>query len=60
MKRIRQYKKAEERGSLALEQVLFIAAVIALSAGLSAFYGNLSEYFSSVNFSEAPTNVGAR
>ena len=34
-----------ERGSLALEQILFIGAVVALGVGVWAFYGNLSSYF---------------
>ncbi len=54
------YKDADqERGSLALEHVLFIGAVVALSAGLFAFYGNLSDYFSSVGFASAPTDIGS-
>jgi len=48
-----------ERGSLALEQVLFIGAVVALAAGLFAFYDNLSSYFSGIGFADAPTNVGS-
>lgn len=34
-----------ERGSLALEQVLFIGAVVAMSLGLFAFYDKLGAYF---------------
>ncbi len=49
-----------EKGSLALEHVLFIGAVVALSAGLFAFYGNLSDYFSNVGFAAAPQNVGSQ
>ena len=48
-----------EKGSLALEQVLFIGAVVALSAGLFVFYNNLSNYFSNIGFATSPTNVGA-
>ena len=48
-----------EKGSLALEQVLFIGAIVALSAGLYVFYGNLSDYFRNVGFSAPPSNVGA-
>ena len=47
-----------ERGSLALEQVLFIGAVVALSAGVFAFYDNLSSYFSSISLAPAPKNIG--
>jgi hypothetical protein len=51
-----------EKGSLALEQVLFIGAIITMSAGLFAFYGNLSTYFSSVDISnvqnQVPGNTG--
>lgn len=36
-----------ERGSLALEQVLFIAAIVGMSVGLYSFYGKLNAYFSS-------------
>lgn len=53
-------KKDGEKGSLALEHILFIGAVVALSAGLFVFYDNLSSYFSSVDFADAPTNVGGR
>lgn len=51
--------RAEEKGSLALEQVLFIGAVVALAAGLFAFYDNLANYFSGIGFSTPPTNVGS-
>jgi hypothetical protein len=50
----------EEKGSLALEQILFIGAIVALSAGLFVFYDNLSSYFSSVGFATAPTAVGSQ
>ena len=35
----------KERGSLALEQILFIGAVAVMGVGVWAFYGNLSTYF---------------
>jgi hypothetical protein len=44
-----------EKGSLALEQVLFIGAIIAMSAGLFLFYGDISAYFSSFDVSNLPT-----
>ncbi len=47
-----------ERGSLALEQVLFIGAIVAMSVGLYAFYGDLSTYFSNFQPATPPTNVG--
>ena len=47
-----------EKGSLALEQVLFIGAVVAMAAGLFLFYENISVYLSSVGFSAAPLNIG--
>jgi hypothetical protein len=53
-------KKNGEKGSLALEHILFIGAVVALSAGLFVFYDNLSTYFSNVDFADPPTNVGGR
>lgn len=49
----------KEKGSLALEQVLFIGAIVAFSAGLFAFYNNLSAYFSSVNLSNVPSTVNS-
>lgn len=48
-----------EKGSLALEQILFIGAIVALSAGLFVFYDNLSNYFRNVGFSAPPTNLGS-
>ena len=45
-----------ERGSLALEQVLFIGAVVTMSLGLFAFYDKLSNYFSSFDVSALPTS----
>lgn len=47
-----------ERGSLSLEHILFIGAVVLITAGLTTFYGNINTYFSSVGFSASPTNVG--
>ncbi|GEM_PF-5494755 len=47
-----------ERGSLALEQVLFIGAVVAMATGLYAFYGDISQYFTNVDFAAAPTGLG--
>jgi hypothetical protein len=44
-----------DRGSLALEQVLFIAAIVVLGAAVSSFYGKLGNYFNTV---QIPT-VGA-
>lgn len=35
-----------ERGSLSLEQVLFIGAIVAISIGLFAFYDSMGNYFS--------------
>ena len=45
-----------EKGSLALEQVLFIGAVVTMSLGLFAFYDNLSTYFKNFNISSLPTS----
>ena len=52
-------KEFGEKGSLALEQVLFIGAVVALSAGLFIFYDNLSAYFSNITFASSPKDFGA-
>ena len=48
-----------EKGSLALEQVLFIGAIVLMSVGLYAFYDEIGDYFSNVSLSDAPTNIGS-
>jgi hypothetical protein len=48
-----------ERGSLALEQVLFIGAVVTMSVGLYSFYNDLGTYFSNFSTAAPPTNVGS-
>lgn len=47
----------KERGSLSLEHILFIGAVVLLSAGISTFYTNINTFFSSVSFTDTP-NIG--
>ena len=47
-----------ERGSLALEQILFVGAVVAMFAGITAFYDNIGEYFAGVEFAAPPQNIG--
>jgi hypothetical protein len=59
MAQLLKINRKSEKGSLALEQVLFIGAVVALSVGLFVFYGRLSSYFSGITFTESPTNFGA-
>ena len=59
MKLLRTQRNSDERGSLALEHVLFIGAVVAISAGLFVFYGRISTYFSNIDFATAPTGIGA-
>lgn len=46
-----------QKGSLALEQVLFIGAVVTMSIGLFAFYDNISSYFKNFNISNLPTSA---
>ena len=46
-----------ERGSLALEQVLFIGAVLTMSLGLFAFYENIASYLRTVNIAALPTQI---
>ena len=48
-----------EKGSLALEQVLFIGAVVLLATGLFTFYGELSNYFANFDFSNVGNSVPA-
>jgi len=47
-----------ERGSLSLEHILFIGAVVLITAGLATFYGNINTYFANVGFNAPPANVG--
>ena len=46
-----------ERGSLALEQVLFIGAIVAMSVGLFAFYDDMRLYFDGVNVSSIGNTI---
>lgn len=48
-----------EKGSLALEQVLFISAVVILSSGIYAFYTELAGYFENFSIATPPTSFGA-
>ena len=57
IKRLIKVNKDEE-GSLALEQVLFIGAIVAMSAGLFAFYNGMGAYLQGVGFSASPGGVG--
>src|SRR5262245_19673388 len=57
MKNIFSIRRSGERGSLALEQVLFIGAIVALSAGIYAFYNRLGTYFQTVNIPTVPTST---
>lgn len=56
---LRKRSIRDEKGSLALEHILFIGAVVALSAGLFAFYDNLADYFRNIGFAAPPPNIGA-
>jgi prolipoprotein diacylglyceryltransferase len=47
-----------ERGSLSLEHILFIGAVVLIAAGLGTFYGRIGNYFNDINLGQA-TDVGA-
>ena len=49
--------KSNEKGSLALEQVLFIGAIVTMSVGLFIFYGHISEYFQNFSVSNVPSTV---
>lgn len=56
MQKLISVRKNRERGSLALEQVLFIGAIVALSAGIYAFYNRLGTYFQTVNIPTVPAS----
>jgi len=48
------FRSCKERGSLALEQVLFIGAIALVGVGITAFYGKLEGYFQSVDVAANP------
>lgn len=56
MEPIKEFK-ASEHGSLALEQVLFIGAVLTMSVGLFAFYENVASYLRTINIAALPTQI---
>ena len=47
----------DEAGSLALEQVLFVGAIVVMSLGLFAFYDKLGDYFQNFDISGLSTSV---
>jgi uncharacterized protein (UPF0333 family) len=51
-------KITDERGSLSLEHILFIGAVVLIAAGLGTFYGRIGNYFNDINLGQA-TDVGS-
>lgn len=60
LRRIRMKRKSikSEKGSLSLEQVLFIGAIVAMSAGLYTFYDQLHDYFAGFTTAAPSTGVG--
>ena len=52
--------KNKEQGNLALEQILFITAIVLLSAGVATFYDNLSSYFKTFSVGSAPTSLDGK
>ena len=56
----RKMSVRKQTGSLALEQILFIGAVVAMSAGVWAFYDDIGAYFTNFAVADAPQNFGAR
>ncbi|MDR2338471.1 MAG: hypothetical protein LBE20_07550 [Deltaproteobacteria bacterium] len=57
---LNQLRKSKERGNLALEQILFITAVVLLSAGVAVFYDNLSSYFQTFSVTRAPSQLNEK
>ena len=51
-------QRISEKGSLSLEHILFIGAVVTMFAGVTIFYDNISNYFRNITFSSSPTNIG--
>lgn len=53
--RLRRATNHDTRGSLSLEHVLYIGAIIAMFAAVGAFYGRIANYFNSIDFEDAPS-----
>ena len=58
MQLIKLFATKKEKGSLALEQILFIGAIVTMSIGIFAFYGDIQQYFTDFSVAGAPQNVG--
>ena len=48
-----------DAGSLALEQVLFIGAIVLLTAGVYSFYQDVAAYFTNFSLVAPPAGFGA-
>lgn len=51
--------RQRQRGSLTLEQALFIGAIVAMFGGVWVFYDKLGAYFEGISFSSPPSNIGS-
>ena len=54
----KQNNRHSERGSVTLEQALYVGAIVSMFALVSIFYTNLGSYFGNITFGASPTNVG--
>lgn len=50
-------RSQEEKGSLSLENILFITAIAAVGSAVITFYGGLGDWFGQVSLPNAP-NIG--
>ena len=57
---ILQRHRKDERGSLALEHILFITAVVVITGAIYSFYDQIATYFNNITVTGAPTGVGSR
>ena len=53
-------KENNEKGSLALEQILFIGAVIAISGAIAIYYNGLGDYFKAASVGTPPSITAAK
>lgn len=52
-------RKANQSGSLSLEQALFIGAIVGMFGAIFTFYDKLGGYFSNITFDNLPTSVSS-
>ncbi len=46
--------RVREKGSISLEYILFVVAVVAVSGGILAFYTNIGDWFENITLPAQP------